>query len=184
MLLASDEILGRVEDLRLEESRAVPPQLRDAIADLQARLGRSEPPVAPGTLQAAHDLVLALQQRLMAANPRVAQTRAHPRRGAGQPMNAPVSGAGRWKLLTMPAPPPAGVTREWLDLVDAMVERASDRWAYAQHQAVRAARDRRHPVAALARLRAAWENYWQLKLEAERLRRRLPSPGWLPVRQE
>ena len=172
LLAASDELLDEVEELRLADGSTVPQPLRDAISALQLRIGRRNPPVAPATLRAAHELVLAVQQRLMAANPRNAQPRAHPGRAGGQPMTMPVVGAGRWKLLALPPQPSAGVTTAWQELVEATVERAFDRWAYAQHQAGRAARERREAAAALARARVAWANYLDLKEEADDLLRR------------
>jgi hypothetical protein len=178
LLCASDELLGEVEELRLDERRELPEPLREAIRGLQLRLGRPDPPVAPSTVRAAHDLVFAVQQRLMAANPRTLQPRSHPGRGSGQPIVTKVAGGSTWKLLVLPGEPPAGPTQEWMDLVRATVERAWDRWAYAQHHAVRSARERRHAPAALARARLAWRNYWELTLDAERLLLRIPPPAW------
>ena len=78
----------------------------------------------------------------------------------------------KWKVLTLP--PPTGVQDEaWLELVDSTVERAWDRWCYAQQHAIRAARVHVKPLLALAVARAAWNNYWLLCLDAERLRERV-----------
>ena len=68
----------------------------------------------------------------------------------------------------LPGPSPSGPD-EWRLNVHATLERALDRWAYAQHHAAQAARDRSGAKQALARARTAWSNYWQLKEEAERL---------------
>src|SRR5260370_17319136 len=73
LMAESDGLLDDVERLRLDDQSEVPQQLREAICALQLRLGRTDPPLAPATLHAAHDLVFAGQQRLMAANPK------HPR---------------------------------------------------------------------------------------------------------
>jgi hypothetical protein len=170
LLAESDALLDHVEHLRLHDETLAPPPLREAIRALQVRLGRREPPPAPATLTAAHELVLAVQQRLMAANPRNVLPRAHPGRASGQPLMARIMGGGRWKLLTLPAPPASGPDHRWLSLVDDTVERACDRWAYAQHQAMRAARDNVGVEAALAVARAAWRNYWELRLEADWLK--------------
>jgi hypothetical protein len=176
LLAQSDELLDRVEELRLTERRAVPDPLREAIRQLQARLGRADPPTLPATVRAAHELVLAVQQRLMAANPRNPSPRPHPGRGSGQPVTAPVRGGGSWKFLALPPLPGPAAALAWSDLIEGTVERAWDRWAYAQHHAVRAAHDGAGAALAAAALRAAWTNYWELTEEAERLRGR-PRPA-------
>jgi hypothetical protein len=177
LLAESDALLDHVEQLRLEDETVAPERLRNAIRTLQIRLGRREPPPAPATLTAAHELVLAVQQRLMAANPRNVLPRSHPGRASGQPLMARIRGGARWKLLTLPPLPAAGPDHGWLALVDDTVERACDRWAYAQHQVTRAAREKVGVEAALAIARAAWRNYWELRLEADRLRLSLGAPA-------
>ena len=172
LLAESDELLGEVEELRLQDREAIPVGLEHAIKALQERLGRRQPPVAPRTVKAAHDLVLAVQQRLMAGNPRVSATRSHPGRGGGQAVTVDITEDASWKLLALPPLPPQGPDLGWLELVQATVERACDRWMYAHHQAVRAARFKQPASVPLARARAAWENYWELKEEAAELRRR------------
>lgn len=176
LLGEADAILDSVEELRLGDARAVPPELGRAIETLQQRLGRRG--TSPTTLAAAHRLVLALEGRLMGANPRVPKARAHADRPAGQPLVKVIPGGLTWKLLALPAVPPTGAGPEWLELVEATVERACERWLYAHEQLVRAARDprdrrrRRGYRAALERSRAAWANYWMLSSEAADLRRR------------
>jgi hypothetical protein len=170
LLEESDQVLEKVEQLRLAEARAVPASLRRAIAVLQARLGRQEPPPPPATLRAAHSMVFAVQQRLMAANPRNPGTRAHPGRAAGAPRMQAVRAGARWKVLTLPPRPAAGDPGLWLELADATVERALERWAYAQFHAVRAARENGQAGLELAVARVAWANYFELRSEAARLR--------------
>ena len=170
LLNESDELLDRLEVLRLADQSRVPKRLKDAIEALQQRLGRSDPPPPPSTLRAAHELVLSVQQRLMSANPRNLLPRAHAGRAGGQPMVTRIKGGGRWKFLSLPPPPVTGPDTDWLTLVDSTVDRACDRWAYAQHQVARAARDGDGVDAAMAMARAAWRNYWELRIEAERLR--------------
>jgi hypothetical protein len=170
LLEESDRVLEQVEQLRLAEARAVPQSLRSAIAVLQARLGRQDPPLPPATLRAAHSMVFAVQQRLMAANPRNPGTRAHPGRAAGAPRVQPVRPGATWKVLTLPPRPPAGDPDLWLELADATVERSLERWAYAQFHAVRAARENGQAGVELALARVAWANYYELRCEAERLR--------------
>src|SRR5665213_51955 len=85
LLAESDVLLDDVEMLCLQDETEAPPQLREAIHALQLRLGRRNPPVPPATLHAAHDLVFAVQQRLMAANP----AHPHPNRHAGRPSGQP-----------------------------------------------------------------------------------------------
>jgi hypothetical protein len=170
LLNQTDELLDHLEVLRLRDRTRLPSRLKGAIDALQKRLGRSDPPPPPSTLRAAHDLVLSVQQRLMAANPRNVLPRAHAGRANGQPVVARIKGGGRWKFLSLPPPPAAGPDGEWLALVHDTVDRACDRWAYAQHQVARAARDGDGVQAAMARARAAWRNYWELRIEAERLR--------------
>lgn len=170
LLGEADRILDGVEELRLADAHQVPPELAGAIETLQQRLGRRG--TSPTTLAAAHRLVLALEGRLMGANPRVPKTRSHADRPAGQPMVRVIRGGLTWKLLTLPGAPPGGATPEWLELVDETVDRACERWLYAQEQAMRAARDRRGARPAWERSRTAWSNYWALRCEAEELRRR------------
>jgi hypothetical protein len=173
LLAESDCLLDDVEELRLEDHTEAPQPLRDAIRALQLRLGRHDPPMPPATLHAAHDLVFAVQQRLMSANPNVPRPNRHAGRPGGQPVMTVVPGGRRWKMLTLPPPPNQGGDAEWLELVESTVERAWDRWCYAQQHAVRGARERFKPQLALAVAQTAWRNYWDLYQEAERIRSRL-----------
>ena len=79
----------------------------------------------------------------------------------------------------MELPPPAatGDDADWLELVDSTVERAWDRWCYAQQHALRAARLRVRPRLALAVAAVAWDNYWALLEDAERIRVLLARPA-------
>jgi len=174
LLGEADRILDNVEELRLADGRAVPPELADAINRLQQRLGRRG--TAPSTLSAAHRLVLALEGRLMAANRRVPRTREHIERPPGQPVVRVISGGLTWKLLTLPAAPPAGAGDDWFELLDAFVDRCCERWLYTQEQAIRAAREKRDARSALERADTAWTNYWALKTEVEDLRLRAVNP--------
>jgi hypothetical protein len=169
----SDVLLDDVEMLRLQDKTEAPPRLREAIHSLQLRLGRRNPPVPPATLQAAHDLVFAVQQRLMAANPAHPHPNRHAGRPSGQPVVTVIADDRVWKVLTLPPRPNGAIDDEWLELVDCTVERAWDRWCYAQHHAVRAARERFKAPGAAAIAQAAWANYWDLLGEAERIRGRL-----------
>jgi len=168
----SDRLLDEVESLRLADAEQAPDSLRDAIQLLQRRLGRTDPPLPPSTLHAAHDLVFAVQQRLMAANPNNPRPNRHQGRPGGQPVMTRVRDEKLWKLLTLP-PPNAAADDEWMELVESTVERAWDRWCYAQQHAVRAARSRTRPDVALAVARTAWTNYWELHLESQAIRNRL-----------
>lgn len=173
LLAQSDILLDEVENLRLNDASEAPLRLREAIRALQIRLGRRNPPVAPATIDAAHDLVFAVQQRLMAANPNNPRPVRHLGRASGQPLMTLVREDRRWKVLTLPPPPISGENEEWLELVESTVERAWDRWCYAQQQAIRAVRLRVRPVLAVAVAQAAWNNYWMLLEDAERIRSRL-----------
>ena len=173
LLAESDSLLDDVECLRLSDQTEAPHPLREAIRALQLRLGRHDPPLPPATLHAAHDLVFAVQQRLMAANPNNPRPNRHAGRPSGQPLVTVVRDDRRWKLLTLPPPPNDASDEEWLALVDSTVERAWDRWCYAQQHAVRAARAHFKPTIAIAVARTAWSNYWELYEEAERIRARL-----------
>jgi hypothetical protein len=173
LLAESDVLLDDVETLRLEDRTNAPPRLREAIHALQLRLGRRNPPLPPATLNAAHDLVFAVQQRLMAANPRHPRPSRHLGRPSGQPIVAVVRAKQMWKVLTLPAPPASGGDSEWQEMIESTVERAWDRWCYAQQHAVRAARDHFKAQLAVAVARAAWANYWELLEEAERISERL-----------
>jgi hypothetical protein len=173
LLAESDLLLDDVEMLRLHDETEAPPRLREAIHALQLRLGRRNPPVPPATLYAAHDLVFAVQQRLMAANPNHPRPNRHAGRPSGQPVMTVVTDDRVWKVLTLPSPPNGVMDAEWLDLVDCTVERAWDRWCYAQQHAVRAAREHFKAHIAVAVARAAWANYWELLVESERISERL-----------
>jgi hypothetical protein len=173
LLAESDVLLDDVETLRLEDRTQAPPRLREAIHALQLRLGRRNPPLPPATLDAAHELVFAVQQRLMAANPKLPRANRHQGRPGGQPVVTLVRDHRTWKVLTLPSPPASGDDAEWQEMIDHTVERAWDRWCYAQQHAVRAARDHFKARVAVAIARAAWANYWDLLEEAGRISERL-----------
>jgi hypothetical protein len=177
LLAEADALLDDVEMLRLNDSPAAPPRLREAIRAMQIRLGRRNPPLPAPTLDAVHDLVFAVQQRLMAANPRIPRPLRHSGRPSGQPIVTQVRADRRWKLLTLPPPAPNADDADWLELVDSTVERAWDRWCYAQQHAIRAARLRVRPRLALAVAAVAWDNYWALVQDAERIRVVLGRPA-------
>jgi len=173
LLAHSDLLLEDVEMLRLHDANEAPPHLREAIRALQIRLGRRNPPLPPATLDAAHDLVFAVQQRLMAANPKNPRPNRHHGRPSGQPLITLVREDRKWKVLTLPPPTSSDEDADWIELVESTVERAWDRWCYAQQQAVRAARLRAKPLVALAVARAAWDNYWLLVQDADRIKQRV-----------
>jgi hypothetical protein len=173
LLAESDFLLDDVEMLRLQDKTEAPPRLREAIHALQLRLGRRNPPVPPATLHAAHDLVFAVQQRLMAANPNHPRPNRHTGRPGGQPVVTVIKDDRVWKVLTLPSPPNGSTDAEWLELVDCTVERAWDRWCYAHQHAVRAAREHFKAHIAVAVAHAAWANYWELLVEAEGISERL-----------
>src|SRR5690349_13884040 len=177
LLAESDVLLDEVENLRLDDAPEAPLRLREAIRALQIRLGRRTPPVAPATVDAAHDLVFAVQQRLMAANPRIPRPQRHNGRPSGQPVLTLVREDRKWKVLTLPPPTAAGEDAEWIELVEATVERAWDRWCYAHQHAVRAARLHTRAEIACAVARAAWTNYWLHVQDAERIKGRLAAAG-------
>jgi hypothetical protein len=181
LLADSDHLLEQVEELRLADRAVVPERLGQAIRQLQARLGRIDPPAAPTTVRAAHSLVLAVQQRLMAANPRNPNPAPHPGRPIGQPTRSAVGSGLRWKFLALPPRLPSESRDAWLERVDQTVERACDRWAYAQHQVLRAAREGQNPARARALAEAAWLNYYELRSEAERLKASGGSPAARPA---
>src|SRR5947207_8145563 len=173
LLAHSDLLLEDVEMLRLHDANEAPPHLREAIRALQIRLGRRNPPLPPATLDAAHDLVFAVQQRLMAANPKNPRPNRHHGRPSGQPLITLVREDRKWKVLTLPPPTSSDEDADWIELVESTVERAWDRWCYAQQQAVRAARLRMHTHMAVAVAAVAWGNYWTLVQDAERIKSRI-----------
>jgi hypothetical protein len=175
LLAESDCLLDELESLRLGEQSEAPLRLREAIRALQIRLGRRNPPVAPATLDAVHDLVFAVQQRIMAANPKNPRPNRHLGRASGQPLMTLVREDRKWKVLTLPPPTLSGEDADWIELVESTVERAWDRWCYAQQQAVRAARMHVKPLVAFAIAAVAWKNYWELLQDAERIRSRLAA---------
>src|SRR6202162_4846717 len=173
LLADSDVLLDDVEALRLQDETEAPPGLREAIHALQLRIGRRTPPLPPATLHAAHDLVFAVQQRLMASNPNHPRPNRHDGRPGAQPVVTLVRDGRAWKVLTLPSPPNGAMDSEWIELVDHTVERAWDRWCYAQQHAVRAAREHFKAHVAVAVERAAWGNYWELREEGDRISERL-----------
>src|SRR5215472_14945339 len=177
LLAESDSLLDKVEGLRLHGQTACPPPLSETIRSLQLRLGRVDAH-HPRTVRAAHRLVFAVQARLMAANPRNPQPRAELDRPTGQPTIASLRQGGAWKFLTLPPRPPSAepsAQGEWRQLVELTVQRALDRWTCAQDEVVDAARTGDGAIRALARARAAWRNYWDLRCEADVLLSRHPD---------
>jgi hypothetical protein len=178
LLAASDDLLDQVEELRLADRTETPPSLQDAIGALQRRLGGSAGEDGARTLDAAHELVLAVQERLLALSRGRDAPRRHHDRAAGSPAMAALGRGGRWKLLVLPARPDAhGLQPAWRKAVLATLERALDRWDYAHHHARRGCRGGIDAEAALERARAAWDNYWELYQEAERLGVIRPAAG-------
>src|SRR5207244_2989965 len=123
----SDNLLEQVESLRLMDEEDAPHSLREAIRMLQVRLGRNDPPLPPATLHAAHDLVFAVQQRLMAANPKHPRPNRHRGRAEGQPIVTRVYDGSVWKALTLPTPPTGSADDERPHLADPRVDRPWDR---------------------------------------------------------
>src|SRR5690242_2756353 len=121
LLLESDRLLDDVESLRLSNEVEAPLRLREAIRALQIRLGRRNPPLPPATLDAAHDLVFAVQQRLMAANPKNPRPARHTNRPSGQPLFTVVRDDRKWKVLSLPAP--GNDEADWLALGESTGER-------------------------------------------------------------
>lgn len=158
LLARSDDLLDDLELLRLRGRRLTPTALRHRIVELRADAGLAERS-APHSLAAAHDLLLCMQQRWLNLNPR------HP--GVTPPPAD--GGSGRWKHLPLPPCPPGGPDERWRHLARATVERAFDRWCWAQHHATRAAREGGEGARALQHAAAAWTNYFQLRQEAARL---------------
>lgn len=173
LLAVTDLVLNEVEELRMTRVSQLPPLLRARLRRLQAAVGRPEV-AGPHTVRGAHQLIFSIQQRLMAANPRRPTSAALIGRVAGQPAMSPIRPGLTWKLLALPPDPGPGRERAWLGAIDATVERALDRWAYAQHHAVRAARRGEAPGLALAVARVAWNNYSELLDEAERIKHGRP----------
>jgi hypothetical protein len=170
-LAASDELLDEVEDLNLLDRRDLPAQARNRIAALHFAVTGHRSESKLRTCVAAHDFVLALQEPLMAGNPRTSAVRPSGHRRPGQPVTVRMPVAGAWKLLSLPAEPDGGFTEDWFVAAALTIERAWERWAYAQHHAVAAARLRsRNARRAAARAIVAWSNYWQLLEETDRLR--------------
>src|SRR6266581_6055521 len=117
LLAESDYLLDDVETLRLHDECEAPLRLREAIRALQIRLGRRNPPLPPATLDSAHDLVFAVQQRLMAANPKNPRPNRHHRRPSGQPLITLVREDRKWKVLTLPPPTSSDEDADWIELV-------------------------------------------------------------------
>src|SRR5260370_3186892 len=103
LLAESDVLLDDVETLRLQDETEAPPRLREAINALQLRLGRRNAAVPPATLHAAHNLVFAVQQRLMAANPNLPNPNRPVGRPSGQPLIARVADKRVWDVPARPS---------------------------------------------------------------------------------
>lgn len=174
LLRVADDLLSEVEELRLADRSLVPASLQAGISALQARLDR-EPPVAPATLRAAHNLVLAVQARLMSGNPRAIAARSHAGRGAGQPLVRRVRGAS-WKMLVLPPDGESACGLTWSEMIEATVERALHRWLYTHAQVRREAACGGKIAKRWGEMEAAWSNYWELKQEAARLLREPVPP--------
>src|SRR2546430_17447172 len=104
LLAEPDDLLDDVETLGRQDEPEPPLRLREAIRALQIRLGRRNPPLPPATLDAAHELVFAVQQRLMAANPANPRPVRHANRPSGQPVITLVREDRKGKGLTLPPP--------------------------------------------------------------------------------
>src|SRR5438477_12751951 len=113
LLAESDLLLEDVETLRLNEALEAPLRMREAIRAMQIRLGRRNPPLPPATLDAAHDLVFAVQQSVMAANPRNPRPTRLLGRPTGQPRITLIRGDRNWKVLAMPHTTAMGLAVAW-----------------------------------------------------------------------
>jgi len=181
LMARSDALLEEVEQLLLQSrGEVLPDRLAEAIGELEVRLARTEKPNRVRSARAAHRLVLAVQQRLMASNPLNLQPRQHPGRAPGIPTFKLVGDSTRWKFLTLPTPPSKDAAesewKDWRERAEQVVDRANDRWACALHQAQAAARApqrsgpaARGQISAVVAARAAWQNYWELSEESARL---------------
>jgi hypothetical protein len=105
LLAASDHLLDRVEELRLLDRVDTPPPLQDAIQTLRTRLDASSRGGHASTLEAAHDLIFAVQERLMALNGSRSTPRPHLGRAEGTAMTKALEGGQRWKVLALPPRP-------------------------------------------------------------------------------
>ena len=144
LLAASDILLDEVETLRLQEELEAPQRLRESIRALQIRLGRRNPPVAPATLDAAHDLVFAVQQRLMAANPKNPRPARHAGRASGQPLMTLVREDRKWKVLTLPPPTTSGVMIDHPKLAQRVESPRHASWRLADPRALLSCDPSRH----------------------------------------
>ena len=88
-LAASDELLKEIEALRLADRVSLPPALRDRIRALHVAVNGLGSEAKLKTCRAGHDFVLALQQPLLAANPRNPVTRPSGHRVPGQRRRGP-----------------------------------------------------------------------------------------------
>ena len=170
LLESSDGVLNQVESLRLAQARVCPEEVALAVTSLYRSAGKPVPRT-PSSLRAASDLIFSLQQRLMASNPRNdSATRTHVGCAAGQPRRQRLPNNLLWKELTLPGLPQDGSKDQWLELARLTVARAEDRWLWAIHHAARASRCRAGDAVSKATLaKAAWENYFDLCGELERL---------------
>jgi hypothetical protein len=161
-LAITDHLLNDIEELLLANRTRVPPTLAERLHHVQNALTDRPRMSTPHNLHHAHRLVLALQGPLLAANRRYPQPYQHERHAAGQPVKVRVGSGASWKVLTLPGVPPEGIGLDWLELAEAMVDRAYQRWAWAQHHVKTCNTVRSGLRPALARATAAWENYSDL----------------------
>jgi hypothetical protein len=171
-LTITDHLLDEIEDLQLADRTAVPRSVAERLRQVQRELIDGPERSAPRNLRHAHNVVLALQGSLLAANPRYPRPRSHERRALGQPFQDHSAARTPWKLLALPPIPLNGVDPEWTTLAEATVERAFHRWAWAQHHATARPGGKYRALHPIARAMAAWTNCWQLIEDFERITRR------------
>jgi DNA-binding response OmpR family regulator len=165
LLRATDDLLERIEQLRLRELIQIPEQLQARVVQMATEIEGDAPRRTPVTLAAAHDYVFRLQRLLL----RVGGWRsAAPASASASPVPTSVP------LLSLPTRAGSETEAEWLEQVRLVLQRAHDRARYLDAQARAAQRvpgSRGETLAARrsGEAQAAHQSVEQLSRQVERI---------------
>jgi DNA-binding winged helix-turn-helix (wHTH) protein len=179
LLTMSDNLLERIEQLRLQGLLRLPATLRHDLVQLADNVRGDEAEWVPRTTARAHHYVFDLQSALL----NLRRWNASRRRGGGVANTRTGPGLRR---LELPVRGEVGSEIAWAEAIRLTVRRANDRWSLLDAQAVATARLAPMERARLGRLRAAQaeaarNNLDELRDEATRLLGVTPESRPLPV---
>ena len=179
LLATSDNLLERIEQLRLQGLLRLPSALRYDLVHLAHNVRGDDAEWVPRTIASAHEYVFDLQSALL--NPR--RSKARPERGGGVAKSR-TSASPRW--LRLPVEGEVGSDIGWAEAVRLTVRRGHDRWTLLVAQAAASERllpDERSRLGPLraAQAEAARSNLDELMEDATRLLGITPESRSLPV---